>query len=116
LVPAAPQMIGYRSSRKHEAFQIERSSYPGLVIHTLSSFGHKLPIRLHVSLLKDGSIKGQNIRVNKNLPVGSNVSESEVIATLSMRTFVSSGVKCSHICEIETFLGKGPIKRYARVR
>ena len=50
---------------------MERSSYPGLVIHTLSSLGHELPIRLHVSLLKDGSIQGQNVRVDKNWPVGS---------------------------------------------
>ena len=50
-------MIGYRSSRKYEACRIERGSYPGLVIHALSSLGHELPIRLHVPLLKDGPIK-----------------------------------------------------------
>lgn len=65
MVPAAPQMIGYRSPRKYEAFGIERSSYPGLIIHALSSLCHKLTIRLHVSLSKDRSIKDRKFELMK---------------------------------------------------
>ena len=51
--------------RKYEASRIERSSYPGLIIHALSSLCHELAIRLHVSLLKYGSIKDRKFELIK---------------------------------------------------